>query len=58
MTLYFSVNVVFIDKAGRRVPIKGKIGDNILYLAHRHGIELEGRSLFQLNVMLSESSIM
>lgn len=36
------VNVVFIDKAGRRVPIKGKIGDNILYLAHRHGIELEG----------------
>jgi ferredoxin-2, mitochondrial len=22
--------------------VKGKVGDNVLYLAHRHGIEMEG----------------
>ncbi|KAM3865064.1 ferredoxin-2, mitochondrial [Diretmus argenteus] len=36
------VNVVYIDRAGRRIPIKAKVGDNAMYLAHRHGIELEG----------------
>nr|XP_003701840.1 PREDICTED: adrenodoxin-like protein, mitochondrial isoform X1 [Megachile rotundata] len=36
------VNVTFIDKTGNKIPVKGKIGDNILYLAHRYGIELEG----------------
>jgi len=36
------VNVIFIDKTGKRMPIRGKVGDNILYLAHRYGIELEG----------------
>lgn len=36
------VNVTFIDKSGKRIPIKGKIGDNVLYLAHRHGVEMEG----------------
>ena len=36
------VNVVFINKSGKRIPIRGKVGDNILYLAHRYGIELEG----------------
>src|SRR6218665_637403 len=37
-----SVNIVYIDKAGKRIPIRGKVGDNVLYLAHRYGIELEG----------------
>lgn len=36
------VNVTFIDKTGKRVPVTGKIGDNVLYLAHKHGIEMEG----------------
>ncbi|XP_072269605.1 ferredoxin-2, mitochondrial [Pyxicephalus adspersus] len=37
-----TVDVVFIDRAGKRIPAKGKIGESVLYLAHRYGIELEG----------------
>ncbi|XP_051241439.1 ferredoxin-2, mitochondrial [Dicentrarchus labrax] len=36
------VNVVYIDRSGQRIPIKAKVGDNVLYLAHKHGIDLEG----------------
>jgi len=36
------VNVTFVDKAGERIFVRAKVGDNVLYLAHRHGIELEG----------------
>lgn len=36
------VNVIYVDKEGNRKPIRGKIGDNVLYLAHRYGIEMEG----------------
>ncbi|XP_056136880.1 ferredoxin-2, mitochondrial [Lampris incognitus] len=36
------VNVVYIDRSGQRIPVKAKVGDNVLYLAHRNGIELEG----------------
>ncbi|XP_017465851.1 PREDICTED: adrenodoxin-like protein, mitochondrial [Rhagoletis zephyria] len=36
------VNVTYIDKDGNRTEVKGKVGDNVLYLAHRHGIEMEG----------------
>ncbi|XP_036425976.1 ferredoxin-2, mitochondrial [Colossoma macropomum] len=36
------VNVVFVDRSGKRIPVKGKVGDNVLYLAQKHGIELEG----------------
>ncbi|XP_034044656.1 ferredoxin-2, mitochondrial [Thalassophryne amazonica] len=36
------VNVVFIDRSGQRIPVKAKVGDNVLYLAHKHGIDLEG----------------
>jgi len=36
------VNVVYVAKDGARHNIRGKVGDNVLYLAHRHGIELEG----------------
>ncbi|XP_068178187.1 ferredoxin-2, mitochondrial [Antennarius striatus] len=36
------VNVVYVDRSGQRIPIKAKVGDNVLYLAHKHGIDLEG----------------
>lgn len=36
------VNIVFIDKDGTRQNIQGKVGDNLLYLAHRYAIEMEG----------------
>ncbi|XP_014287777.1 adrenodoxin-like protein 1, mitochondrial [Halyomorpha halys] len=36
------VNIVYIDKHGNRKPVTGKVGDNVLYLAHRFGIEMEG----------------
>uniref|UniRef100_A0A3P9KKV2 Ferredoxin-2, mitochondrial n=1 Tax=Oryzias latipes TaxID=8090 RepID=A0A3P9KKV2_ORYLA len=36
------VNVVYIDRSGQRIPVKAKVGDNVLYLAHKHGIHLEG----------------
>lgn len=43
------VNVVYVDRSGKRIPIKAKVGDNVLYLAHKHGIELEGQSSNLLN---------
>lgn len=36
------VNVTFIDKTGQKIKVKGKVGDNILYLAHRYEIDIEG----------------
>ncbi|XP_046578536.1 adrenodoxin-like protein 1, mitochondrial isoform X2 [Haliotis rubra] len=36
------VNIVYIDKSGKRIPVRGKVGDNAMYLAHRYDIELEG----------------
>lgn len=36
------MNITYIDKTGKSRPVKGKVGDNVLYLAHRHGIEMEG----------------
>ena len=38
----FSVNVTYIDREGVAKPVRGKVGDNLMYLAHRHNIELEG----------------
>ncbi|KAK2167664.1 hypothetical protein LSH36_25g00052, partial [Paralvinella palmiformis] len=37
-----AVNIVYIKKDGQRVPVRGKVGDNVMYLAHRYGIEIEG----------------
>ena len=34
--------MVFVDRDGERHEVKGKVGDNVLYLAHRYGIEMEG----------------
>lgn len=36
------VNITFVTREGEHVPVRGKVGDNVLYLAHRYGIELEG----------------
>lgn len=36
------VHITFITKDGHKIPISGKIGDNLLYLAHRHNIDMEG----------------
>ena len=37
------MNVEFVDRKGVSHQIRGKIGDNVLFLAHRYGIELEGQ---------------
>ena len=36
------VHVVFVDKDGAEQRVRGKVGDNVLYLAHRYGVALEG----------------
>uniref|UniRef100_A0A2M4APU1 Putative ferredoxin n=1 Tax=Anopheles triannulatus TaxID=58253 RepID=A0A2M4APU1_9DIPT len=36
------VNVTYIDKDGKETAVRGKVGDNALYLAHRYGVEMEG----------------
>lgn len=36
------VNVTYIDRDGNRIPVRGKIGDNVLWLAHRYNIDIEG----------------
>ena len=40
--LNFRVNISYITREDKRINIKGKIGDNVMYLAHRYKIELEG----------------
>nr|XP_058916999.1 ferredoxin-2, mitochondrial isoform X1 [Kogia breviceps] len=37
------VNVVFVDRSGQRIPVSGRVGDNVLYLAQRHGVDLEAQ---------------
>ena len=34
--------MTFIDRDGEVHKVRGKVGDNVLYLAHRYDIELEG----------------
>jgi len=36
------VNVTFVTKEKKRFPVRGKVGDNLLYLAHRYHVEMEG----------------
>ena len=33
-----------IDQNGETKSIQGKLGDNVMYLAHRHNVEIEGTS--------------
>ncbi|XP_069819330.1 ferredoxin-2, mitochondrial [Dendropsophus ebraccatus] len=37
-----TVDVIFVDREGKRIPVKGKVGESVLYLAHRYSIDLEG----------------
>uniref|UniRef100_A0A0P4W260 2Fe-2S ferredoxin-type domain-containing protein n=1 Tax=Scylla olivacea TaxID=85551 RepID=A0A0P4W260_SCYOL len=36
------VNITFVDRSGKKIPVRGKVGDNLLYLAHRFNVDLEG----------------
>ncbi|KAL0859756.1 hypothetical protein ABMA27_010115 [Loxostege sticticalis] len=36
------VNITYVDKDGNKTKVRGKVGDNVLYLAHRYGITMEG----------------
>ena len=36
------MNVTVVDRDGNPKVLKGKVGDNLLYLAHRYGIDMEG----------------
>lgn len=38
----FRVNITFITKDGTSIPVRGKVGDNLMYLAHRYEIPMEG----------------
>lgn len=40
--LFFRVNITFIDRNNEKRPVRGKVGDNVLYLAHRFEVDLEG----------------
>lgn len=37
-----TVHVTFVDKENNRVSVNGKIGDRLLYLAHKFNVEMEG----------------
>ncbi len=32
----------FIDRNNQEIAVRGKVGDNVLYLAHRFEVDLEG----------------
>ena len=37
-----SVNISYVDRDGDIHNVRGKVGDNAMYLAHRYDIEMEG----------------
>ena len=39
---YGSVRLTYVDRDGDVHEVRGKVGDNVMYLAHRHDIEMEG----------------
>lgn len=41
----YRVNIEYVDRKGTVIPVKAKVGDNAMYLAHRYDIELEGNLL-------------
>ncbi|XP_054153317.1 adrenodoxin-like protein 1, mitochondrial [Oppia nitens] len=36
------VDVIYVSKTGQRTHVKGKVGDNAMYLAHNNNVEIEG----------------
>lgn len=41
-TVYLSVNITYVGRDGTKTHVKGKVGDNVMYLAHRYKIPIEG----------------
>lgn len=37
------MNITYLDSKGNRTEVKGKVGDNLMYLAHRYDIPMEGK---------------
>lgn len=37
-----SIKVTFVDRAGNHVTVAGNVGENLLSLAHRNNIDMEG----------------
>jgi len=37
-----TVNITYIDREGDSHHIKGKVGDNVMYLAQKHDLDVEG----------------
>ncbi|CAG2181024.1 unnamed protein product [Oppiella nova] len=36
------VDVIYVSKTGERTAVKGRVGQNAMYLAHDSGVEIEG----------------
>ena len=36
------MTLAFVDKDGKRTPAQGRVGENLVHLAHAAGVELEG----------------
>ena len=36
------VNITYVDRNDIEHKISGKVGDNVMFLAHRHDIDIEG----------------
>ena len=36
------VTLIYVSKTGQRTEVKGRVGDNAMYLAQRNDIEIEG----------------
>lgn len=39
---FHRVHVTYITKEGEKIVVEGKVGDNVMYLAHSNGIPIEG----------------
>ena len=40
--------MTFIDQNGEHKSVQGKVGDNVMYLAHRHNVEIEGTVMLEM----------
>lgn len=36
------VELVFVEGSGKEVPVLAKLGESLLQVAHRHGVDMEG----------------
>ncbi|VDP27854.1 unnamed protein product [Soboliphyme baturini] len=37
-----TVTIIFVRKNGERVTVRAEVGENLLFLARKHGVEMEG----------------